>query len=178
MIKTGLYLLLASTGAYGISVSYPSMLDVYYSIMVVVGVVYGARTLSFSYSGMMLLMCGMYAVENNSQLWHVDIHVLSIMYFFAAFAVLIFQTDDGFKISKIIAGLVGLKWLTTMMLSDDFHTRYMVLNFLSIAQWVVFTVTASKRIELNRGYSKKDNPFVLRQIWNQLKTRLGTTNGV
>lgn len=178
MIKTGLYLLLVSSGAYGVSVGYPSLLDIYYSIMVVVGVFYAARTFSFPYGCIVLIMCGMYGVENNSQLWQVDVHLLSIMYFFSAFLVLIFKTDDGFKVSKIIAAIIGLKWLSTMMLSDDFYTRYMILNFLSIAQWVVFTVTASKRIELNKGYTKKDRPFMLRQIWNQYRTRSGVTKSV
>ena len=179
MIKTSLYLFFVSSGAVGLSVTYPALLDYYYSIMVFIGVVFGARTMSFAYSGMMVLMVAVYAIENNSQAWHVDIHMLSAVYFITAFMILIFRTDDGFKISYIIAGLISFKWGASMLF-DNGYALHTLLNFLSIAQWIVFTKIASDRIKLNKGYAGKDSPFMLKLAvtWNQFKTRLGIMKSV
>lgn len=182
MIKTALYLICVSGGAFGLAVGYPSLLDVYYSILVAVGCIYGARTMSMAYSGMMVLLVAVYAIENNSQLWQVNTHILSAVYFVTAFMVIIFQTDDGFKVSKIIAALLALKWLVSMSINpnENGYLLHTILNFLSIAQWVVFARFAAQRIQLNKGYTKDDNPFMLKLAasWNQFKTRLEITKSV
>ena len=180
MLKTSLYLFFVTGGAFGISVTYPTMLDYYYSVMVAVGCIYGARTSSFAYSGLMVLMAAIYMIENNSQAWHINIHILSAVYFVMAFMILIFRTDDGLKVSEIITGLIAIKWLTTMLVTRDSYLLHQILNFLSVAQWVVFARFAAQRIKLNKAYTKRDNPFMLKLAvsWNQFKTRYATTKSV
>jgi len=177
IIKGTLLLGAVTGGAYGVSVAFPMLvLYLYYAIMVTAGCIYGLRTKSFSYAGMALLMLSVYMLENNSEWWHINNDALAWAYIFTAIIVMIFQTDDGFKVSHYVAALLVLKWLVAITM-DVSYLQHQILNFLSIAQWVTFTYIASSRIKLNRGYAKEDNPFALRVAWisNQLKTRFGVT---
>ena len=178
MIKTSVWLLGAWSGAWALR-EHTVYLDYYYAVMVLVGFVYGVCTRSFAYAGLTLLMTMLYALENNAQIWHESIYVLATAYFFAAAVILIFQADDGLNLGLIIAGLMVLKCVSVVALEDHMYLMHTILNFLSIAQWVIFTRIAATRIQLNRGYSAKDNPFMLRVravlTWSQgIKNRLLT----
>lgn len=185
MIKTGACLVCVWTGAWilrGNSV----YLDYYYAIMVFVGFVYGLRTGSHSYGGLMAMMAMIYLLENSSQIWHESIYVLAAAYLFFAITMLIFPTDDDLKLSPIIASLMALKCVSAVALKEHGYLMHTLLNFLSIAQWVIFARIAAARIKLNQGYgAKEDNPFMLRVKWvltwslvnvkNTLKTHSGGT---
>ena len=175
IFKGFLSLMFISAGAYGLAEYLPPLLDYYYALLVAVAMIYGARTLSFSYSGMMVLLVGVYAVENNFYVWNVDTHILPVMYIFAAVMVLIFKTDDGLWLANAIAGIVAFKFFTSVNLSG--YWLHTTLNFLSIAQWIVFIAMSAERIQLNKGYTKKENPFMLflAHSWNRLKIFSETT---
>jgi len=176
IVKASLSLFAISAGALGLAQYLPTLLDYYYAVLVAVAFIYGARTSSFAYTGMMVLLMTVYAIENNSHVWQIDVYVLTAVYFVAAWLVLVFQTDDGLEISRIIAGIIAIKFLVSFNM-DPSYWSHTLLNFLSIAQWAVYIALASERIRLNKGYTKDENPFMLRVAltWNQFRTRYATT---
>jgi len=170
MIKLAvLYTAILSGTAFGILQYLPALLDYYYGVLALVGIIQCARTGPGGYTILAMVVAIVYGVENNGEIWHaLRAETLTLLYFIAAFVVLILaRVDDDLRAGEIVAGLLFLKWVVSFAYGNLYDSSYIyhtILNVLSIAQWVVIITMATRRIAINKGktaWTKPHRPVLM-----------------
>lgn len=181
MIKALSYIFMVSVGALGVLTYLPVMLDYYYSVLVLVGILQGIRTFTGSYNWLIAFAAMIYGIENNDDIWlELGANVLTIIYFIAAPLVYFTsRSDDGLKAAQWLTVILLAKWALSAAYPTLYESSYMyhtLINLLSIASWVTIITVSSERLKINRGYAKKDNPFTMAVIWTMQK--IGVSNAL